>query len=459
MRLETRDMQMTSVSQHSETVLVNGLILADPGSGRVVPHGQTVVSGARLSEVNQPLNETKTGATVIDCSNCLIMPGLVNAHTHAAMSLLRGIGDDLPLSDWLRDYIFPAEARYADPEFVYLGASLAAMEMALSGVTTYADGYFHMKSAADAAKDVGLRAVIAQGILDVPTPDAPEPNSWRKRVEAFLADCPEDPLITPALFCHSPYLCSPRTIKEAREITREQGLRFFCHVAETQTEVQEVSRRHGEGPVEHLHRLGALGPDFVAVHAVHLSDAEKRILAETDTRVVHCPVSNMKLASGAAPVWDLIKRGVVTALGTDSAASNNNLDMLEEMRVASLLAKLATGDPESLPATAAVRMATIDGAKALGLEESIGALEKGKLADLIVIDFDQPHLTPLYDPVSHLVYSARGSDVRDVIVNGRIIVRNGQMVSPSHRGLKSRVTQIACKIQEGLGLADYGACR
>lgn len=450
---------MSSASNNSEILLVNGLILADPSSGRVIPHGMTLISGTRLAQVNQPLEGAADKPTVIDCSNCLIMPGLVNAHTHAAMSLLRGIGDDLPLNDWLKDFIFPAEAKYADPQFVYLGSCLSAMEMALSGITTYADAYFHMESAAAAAIDLGMRAVIAQGILDVPSPDAPEQNSWKKRVELFLARCPKDPLITPALFCHSPYLCSPETFKEAHSIARESGVRLFSHVAETQTEVQDMSRRYGVGPVEHLHRLGVLGEDFVAVHAVHVSDSERNILSETCTRVVHCPESNMKLASGAAPVWDLMKRGVVVALGTDSAASNNNLDLLEEMRSASLLAKLVTGDPESLPAEAAVRMATIDGARALGLDESIGTLERGKLADLIVINLDRPHLTPLYDPVSHLVYSARGSDVRHVMVNGRVIVKDGRMTTVNERTIKTRVTEIACRIEEGLGLADYGACR
>jgi 5-methylthioadenosine/S-adenosylhomocysteine deaminase len=441
----------------TETVLINGLILTNPDSPKVVPHGQTVIAGSRMAQVNQPLDPEPKGHTVIDCSNCLIMPGLVNAHTHAAMSLLRGIADDLPLNKWLNDYIFPTEVKYADPEFVYLGTRLSAVEMALSGTTTFADGYFHMEKAAEAATDVGMRAVIAQGILDVPTPDAPEPGSWKDRVNSFLAQFPKDPLITPALFCHSPYLCGPDTFRQAHEIAGKHGLLLFSHVAETAGEIDDIKRRYAARPVEHLNRAGVLGPGFVAVHAVHLSDAEQDVLADTGTRVVHCPECNMKLASGAAPVWDLMKKGVTVALGTDGAASNNNLDLFEEMRSASLMAKLVTGDPESLHAGAALRMATTDGARALGLDDHIGTLTDGKLADLIVIDLNRPHLTPLYDPTSHLVYSARGSDVRHVFVNGRQVVQDGHMTTIDEEQLKTKVAAMAAKIGKDLGLTNYGA--
>jgi 5-methylthioadenosine/S-adenosylhomocysteine deaminase len=448
---------MAPTPKTTETILINGLILANSDSPKVAPHGKTVIEGARLAAVNLPLEDDQESAAVIDCSNCLIMPGLVNAHTHAAMSLLRGIADDLPLNKWLNDYIFPTEVKYANPEFVYLGTCLSAVEMALAGTTTFADAYFHMEKSAAASIDVGMRAVIAQGILDVPSPDAPETGSWKDRVETFLGGCPKDSLITPALFCHSPYLCGPDTFRTAHKIADDNDLLLFSHVAETAGEIDDIKRRYSAKPVEHLNRLGVLGPDFVAVHAVHLSDAEKDILADTGTRVVHCPECNMKLASGAASVWDLMKKGITVAIGTDGAASNNNMDLFEEMRSASLLAKLVTGDPESLHAAAALKMATIDGAKALGLDDQIGTLTKGKLADLIVIDLNRPHLTPLYDPISHLVYSARGSDVRHVFVNGRQIVKDGRMTTIDETQLKLRVAAMAKRIGKDLGLTDYGA--
>jgi 5-methylthioadenosine/S-adenosylhomocysteine deaminase len=422
------------------------MILTEPGRTKVVPHGKTVISGDSLLQVNVPQDPDETNARIIDCSNCLIMPGLINGHVHAAMSMLRGLADDLPFDRWLNEYIFPAESKHVGPDFVYLGTMISAMEMVLNGVTTFADGYFHMEHAARAALDIGLRAVIAQGILDVPAPDAPTPGSWKTRVNEFLASCPSDELITPALFCHSAYLCGPETLRHAAGLAKEHGTLLFCHVSETSPEVDEVTSRYGRRPVEHLHSLDILGEGFVAIHAVHLSDREKDILVESGVSVVHCPESNMKLATGACDAWGLCRRGATLGIGTDSPASNNNLDLLEEIRSASLMAKLTTGDPEALDARTVLRMATIDGARVLGMEDRIGSLEPGKLADVIVIDLDRPHLTPMYVPESHLVYAARGSDVRDVIVNGRLVVDHGRITTVDEAEFKARARAMAEKI-------------
>ncbi|MEW6347824.1 MAG: amidohydrolase [Thermodesulfobacteriota bacterium] len=443
---------MPAHTDDSATVLKHGLILPDPETGQVFAHGATVITGDRLAEVNVQEQSAPHGARVLDCRGCLIMPGLVNAHTHAAMSLLRGIADDLPLDRWLNEYMFPAESRHANEEFVRLGTMLSAAEMALAGITTFADGYFHMEQAADAARQVGLRAVIAQGILDVPAPDAPEPGTWKRRAESFLDLCPRDSLVTPGLFCHSAYLCAPQTLKAARELASRHGLRLFCHVAETEWEVREIRIRYGCTPVELLASHGLLGPDFVAVHCVHLSEADQDVLARTGTPVVHCPESNMKLASGAAPVWNLIRRGVTVAIGTDGPASNNNLDLIEEMRTAALMAKLVTRDPEALDARTLLRMATTNGARALGMDHRIGSLEPGKLADITILDLSKPHLLPLYDPVSHLVYSARGSDVRDVFVGGRQIVQSGKLVTVDQEALAEQVGKVAAEIGRELGV-------
>ncbi len=436
--------------EKAAVVLIEGSILCDPAYPQVVPHGTTVISGNRLVKVNEPMNSHLSFDEVIDCSNCLIMPGLVNAHTHAAMSLLRGMADDLPLERWLRDYIFPAENQHADSGFVYLGTKLSAVEMALSGITTFADGYFHMEEAAKAAQDVGVRAVMAQGVLDVPTPDVPVAGLWRDRAERFLEQCPQDGLITPALFCHSPYLCSPETLCQAAELVGTQGRLLFSHVSETAQEVEDIKNRYGCSPVEHLHNLGILGDRFVAVHAIHLSEQEKDLLAQSGTCVVHCPECNMKLASGAADISGLLKRGVTVGIGTDGPASNNNLDLFEEMRSASLMAKLITGNPEALDARTVIHMATLGGAKALHMDDEIGSLKPGKLADVTVVDLDRIHLTPAYDPLSHLVYAARGSDVRHVLVNGKLVVRNGRVVTVDEGDLKSRVRSKARKIGSSL---------
>lgn len=412
-----------------DVTLINGLILTHPGLGDAVPHGKTTISAGRLAEVNAPIDGAPLSGEIIDCAHCLIMPGLINCHTHAAMSLLRGVADDMPLEKWLHDYIFPSEGKHADPDFVRLGTMLSCLEMALGGITTFADGYFFMEEAAAAAIEVGLRAVVAQGVLDVPAPDARTAGSWKKRSEEFLFSCPKDPLVSPALFCHSPYLCGPDTFQEAARLAHEHGALLFAHVCETRREVDDITARYGRSPVEHLENLGVLGPSFVAAHVIHVSEKEMDLLAGSGTKVVHCPESNMKLASGASPVGELIKRGIAVGIGTDGPASNNNLDLFEEMRSAALMAKLVTGDPESLSARTVLRMACLDAAKALGMEDQIGSLEQGKSADAIVIDLDQPHLTPIYDVASHLVYAARGSDVRDVLVNGRVIVRKGRVTT------------------------------
>jgi len=441
------------------TILTNGLILTHPGLSQPEPHGVTIIFGNRLEQVNLPKDRAPGDAgEVVDCSNCLIMPGLVNAHTHAAMSILRGVADDLPLDRWLNQYIFPSESKHVARDFVRLGTTLSAVEMALSGVTTFADGYFFMEQAAEATLEVGLRAVIAQGILDVPTPDAAAPGSWKGRAEEFLTSCPRDSLITPALFCHSPYLCSPETFRAAKELAAKHDALLFSHVAETSWEVAEIQRVYGTRPVDHLARNGILGQDFVAVHCVHLSGREKDALSNTGTGVVHCPESNMKLASGAAPVVDLLSRDIRVALGTDGPASNNNLDLFEEMRSASFLAKLADNDPEALSACTVIQMATGHGAAVLRMNDRIGSLEPGKLADLIIINLDRPHLTPAYDVVSHLIYSARGSDVRDVMVNGKFVVRQGKVTTVDEEELKSRVREMARKIAVDLNIRTHGVC-
>lgn len=442
----------------AEIVFTNGLIVTRPGTTDAVPHAMTAVAGGRLIEVNVPLDASRIGsAQVVDCRGCLLMPGLINLHVHSPMSLLRGVADDLPLDVWLHQYIFPSEGAHVAPEFVRLGSLLSAAEMAFSGTATFADGYFFMEQSAEAAIAVGLRGVIAQGILDVPVPDAPEAGSWEKRVETFLNDCPRDPLVRPALFCHSPYLCGPETLRKARALARSNGTLLFCHVAETVWEVQEIRTRYGRNPVGHLEHTGVLGEGFVAVHTVHVSEEERDLLASTGTSVVHCPESNMKLASGAANIADYLRRGVRVALGTDGPASNNNLDMFEEMRSASLLAKVTTGDPEALSARSVLQMATVDGARVLGMDSLVGTLEPGKCADMAVVDLGKPHLTPVYDPISHLVYSAHGSDVRDLMVDGRFVVRNRRLLTIDLEDVMAQARELAAKIAASLGKPPRGA--
>ncbi len=436
-------------------VLKNGLIMADPEKRHVSPHFNTLVEKGEIIGVNFKDAPGPGDAKIIDCSGCLILPGLVNGHIHAAMSLFRGIADDLPLEEWLNDYIFPAEAAFVNPEFVELGSTLACAEMALNGITTFADGYFFMERSAEAAKSVGLRSIIAQGILDCQTPDC-KAGEWTKRIDEFLSFIQKDKMVEPALFCHSPYLCGPDTYVKAKETARAHGLKLFSHVAETGFEVQVINERYGKTPVEHLRDLGVLDPDFVCVHCIHLSDEDIRILGDTGACVAHCPESNMKLASGAADVVKIRSNGIFMGLGTDGPASNNNLDLLEEMRSASLSAKLSTLKPESLSAKELLSMGTLEGAKVLGLDRVIGSIVPGKAADIIVIDMNKPHLTPMYDPVSHLVFASNGSDVRDVIVNGSIIVRERILLTIDLTDLLDRCRNTAAGIAEKVGLKSFG---
>jgi 5-methylthioadenosine/S-adenosylhomocysteine deaminase len=430
-------------SSGAHVALIHGRILPDPEVGEVFEHSVTLVREDTLIAVNDEHVDIPPQAEVIDCEGKLIMPGLINAHCHAAMSLLRGIADDLSLDVWLHDHIFPAEARFSNPRFVSVGAKLAFAECALGGVTSVADGYYHQEVTAQAAQEVGLRAVIAQGILDVPTPDCALPGDWPRRTQEFLERFPHHPLTTPALFCHSAYLCGPETLVKATRIAQDKGLLMFCHVAESQWEVHEIVKRYGRRPIAHLAALGILQQGFVAVHCVHPSDQEIDELACTGACVVHCPESNMKLASGAAEIPRLLSRGIVVGLGTDGPASNNNLDMIEEMRTASLLAKLVSGDPRALDAHTALCMATVNGARILGLSDLVGTLVPGKRADIAVVRMRSPHLAPVYDLVSHLVYAARGSDVSDVLVNGRVVVRNGRLRTVNVNDLLAEAGELA----------------
>jgi 5-methylthioadenosine/S-adenosylhomocysteine deaminase len=359
------------------------------------------------------------------------MPGLVNTHAHAAMVWFRGLADDLPLEQWLRDFIFPAEIGWLDGEKVYWGTLLAAAEMIRGGITTVGDSYFYEAEARRALAEAGLRAVAAQGVLDFPVPGVPDPRDNLRVAGEFMESggnfSPD--LITSTLFCHSPYTCGPETLQGAKALTRKLGLPWFIHLAETRREVEEIKRQRGCDPAAYLDRLGLLDELTVAVHGVWLTPAEQDLLARREVKLSHCPESNLKLAAGVAPIPDLLAQGVTVGLGTDGAASNNNLDLFGEMSLAARLHKVWRRDPTVLPAAQTVALATREGAKVLGLAARTGTLTPGKEADLLVLDLNQAHLTPLFDPYSHLVYAARAADVRHVMVAGRWLLRDQELLT------------------------------
>ncbi len=407
----------------ADLLLHNALVLTlEPGAAPI-NRGYVAIRGSGISAVGAATGprDLPPARQSLDLAGSLVLPGLVNTHCHAPMVWFRGLADDLPLNNWLTDFIFPAEGAWLDPEKAYWGALAAAAEMIRGGITTVADGYFFETEVRRALAKAGLRTVAAQGVVDFPAPGVPDPRDNLKVAADFLDSGAEfeNRGVTSAIFCHSPYTCGAGTLTRAKELTRTSAVPFFLHLAETREEVEDLERRTGVSPVVYLDRLGVLDELTVAVHAVWLSEADQELLARRSVKVSHCPESNLKLAAGVAPIPELLASGVTVGLGTDGAGSNNNLDLWGEMGLAARLHKVWHHDPTVLPAARAVALATREGAQVLGLGGLTGTLAHGKEADLVVLDLNQPHLTPLYDPFSHLAYAARAADVRHVMAMGR----------------------------------------
>jgi 5-methylthioadenosine/S-adenosylhomocysteine deaminase len=386
--------------------------------------------------------------TTIDAAGCAVMPGLVNTHTHLPMTCFRGLADDLPLMEWLHDHMFPTEAKHVNREMVYRGALLGMAEMILSGTTTCCDSYFYGSHVAQAAVDVGVRIVACEGFIDFSPPDAEEIRKKSAAAEKFVSKWQShSPMVIPAFFCHSAYTCATQTLQTVKRIADEAAIPFMMHLSETKEEVGIIRSRYGLRPVHYLEKIGVLGGKSAAVHCVWLDDSEMDVLAASGTSVCHCPESNMKLASGIARIPELLNRGVAVGLGTDGCASNNDLDMLLELDTMAKLHKVATMNPTVLDATAALRIATVGGARVLGLQDLIGSVEPGKCADLIIVDMRKPHLTPLYNLYSQIVYACRGSDVRDVIINGKVVMRNRTLLTLDIAKVMDDVREIADRIR------------
>ena len=368
----------------------------------------------------------------------VLLPGLVNAHTHAAMSLFRGIADDVPLQVWLERHIWPREARFVAPDFVYDGARLAAAEMLRGGVTCCNDMYFFPDASARAFLELGMRAMLGLPVLDFPTPYAADADGYLSRGLEIRDALKHEPRLAFSLAPHAPYTVSDATWEKIVVFARQLDLPIQTHLAETAQEVAASRAEHGRTPLARLHELGATGPQFIAIHGVHLAADDIALLAAQGCHVVHCPVSNMKLGSGIAPVAALVAGGVNVALGTDGAASNNRLDLFGEMRIAALLAKVATGDPSVLPAQQALGAATLAGARALGLDREIGSLVAGKQADIVAVDLSALDALPCYDPVSHLVHAVGREAVTDVWVAGRRVVADRALQTADEAAIAAR---------------------
>ena len=414
-----------SAQPAAEVVWTARYVVTMDAARRVIADGAVAVGGGRIAAAGPraAILQRYPAARRLDRPDAILMPGLINAHTHAPMSLFRGLADDLRLQDWLEKYIFPAEAKCVEPEFVRWGTRLACLEMMLGGVTTYADMYYFEEVVAEATREAGLRGILGQTIINLKVPDAATPAEGLRRAEAFLRRYRDDPLITPAVAPHAMYTNTEESLKASRALANRYGAPLLLHLSETKAENDEARAKWRMSPAERLDSLGVFDGITLAAHAVHAGAGDRRILRAKNVGVAHCPSSNTKLASGVAPVVAMLEAGIAAGLGTDGpAGSNNDFNLFEEMDLAAKLQKVTTGDPRALPARQALEMATVLGARAVGLEKEIGSLEPGKRADLIMLRLNAPHSAPMFDVYSAIVYAAKASDVSDVMVNGRVIV-------------------------------------
>lgn len=424
-------------------------ILTVDADFRIIDKGWIAVEADRIVAIGSTAEDIPPEASeVVDATGCLVLPGLINAHTHLPMSLFRGLADDLPLFEWLQDHIFPAEAAFITPKTVRPATLLSCAEMLLSGTTTCCDGYFLEYDVARAVRDSGMRAVLGQGVIDHPAPGIPDPSRNLEAARSFLSACEHlCSRIRPSLFCHSPYTCSEETLLRTKALCRETGMRFQIHVAETQWEHEHLMKTTGASPIGYLDRLGLLDPDTLLVHAIWVDETDIERIHRSGASVAHAAQSAMKLGSGIAPIERFIGLGIPTALGTDGSASNNTLDMFREMDITAKLHKIANWNPTVLNSRTVIEMATIQAAKAIGLEREIGSIEVGKKADIVILDAAKPHLAPLYHPESQVVYAARGADVRDTMVDGNWLVRNGKCIAFDLEAVQAEVRRIADEIR------------
>jgi 5-methylthioadenosine/S-adenosylhomocysteine deaminase len=436
-----------------DLLISGGKVVTMDGERRIYEDGFVAIRGERVLEIGaaQSLKGKNYKAKrTIDARGKAVLPGLINTHTHIPMTLFRGLVDDVYLQDWLTKYIFPAEAKNVTREFVVAGTRLGMLEMIRGGTTTYVDMYYFEDAIAEESKRAGLRGVLGETLLDFPAPDN---KTWEAGVaytREFIRKWQGDPLITPAVAPHSSYTVSTQHLNEARSLAEMLDVPLLIHVAEAPTEVDYMARTYQTRTVAYLEKIGFLSPRVLGAHTIHVNDEEIELLKRRDVGVAHCPQSNMKLSSGTAPIPQMLKAGIRLGLGTDGAASNNDLDLWEEIDSAAKLHKLVANDPTVVSASQAFEMATLGGARALHMEREIGSLEAGKRADLIIIDLDAPHLTPLYNLYNHLVYSTKSSDVTDTIVNGRVLMRNRKLLTLDEAEIKTTARKYQIRVSQSL---------
>jgi 5-methylthioadenosine/S-adenosylhomocysteine deaminase len=440
---------MTRKMQDVDYIISGGYVLPMDEGLTVISDGAVAVKGCEIVDVgnSDEIFGKYSPGTVIKEEGSVILPGLINTHTHAAMVYFRGIADDLPLTDWLNKHIWPAENNWLSPEFISDAIELACLEMLKGGVTTYNDMYFYEDAAGRTAKEIGMRAVLGVGILDFPSKSAATAEEYFANAESFIKDWKGDELITPCIAPHALYTCGPDSLRRARAMAEKYDIPLHIHLSETEWEVREVMSRYKKRPVEHLEALGFLGENVLAAHCIWVEDKEIELLAKRKVGVSHCMESNLKLASGFAPVASMLAEGVKVTFGTDGAASNNDLNIISEMSTTAKVHKALSNNPTVLDARTILCMATRWGAEALGLGDKVGSLEKGKMADIITINLNKPHLIPMYDVYSHIVYAAMASDVETVMVNGKLVVHKRKLQTAEESEILDKAKKWCLKIR------------
>ena len=440
-----------------DLLITNATIVTMDPTRRIIADGVIGVRGDTLAfvgtsaELRAQAMKGVASKQTIDARGKLVLPGFINGHTHVPMTLFRGLRDDVTLDDWLRKYIFPAEAKNVTEEFVRWGTRLAAAEQIRSGITTFADMYYFEDAVAEETKAAGMRGVLGETFIDFPAPDNKTEAEMLAYTEKFLKKWQGDPLIHAAPAPHSIYTCSRKTLEDAAALARQYGAPILIHVAEMKKELDDSRLQNGTTPVQYLDKIGVLGPDVIAAHCIFVDESDRQILAARQVGCVHNPSSNMMLASGVSPVREMRAAGVAVGLGTDGpAGSNNDLDLMEEMDLAAKLAKISKMDPLALSAKAVVEMATIDGARALHLEKQIGSLEAGKKADLILIGLDAPNAVPMYDIYAQLAYALKASDVETVVIGGRLVMRDHKLLTVDERAATAKAREYKSRIEASL---------
>jgi len=438
-----------------DLLIVNGVLVTMSVEGSILEAGAVAVKNGKIKDIGPSVEliDRYIANKIIDARNKIVMPGLVNTHTHVSMTLLRGLADDVPLKIWLEKHIWPAERKYIKSETVVLGAKLAFAEMLRSGTTTFNDMYFFADEIAKAAKQTRIRAVVGEGIMDFPTPSVDNPAEGLRLTEELIVKWQGDPLINIAVAPHSPYTCSEELLRKSKTLSDEYNVPLHIHVAETKQEVEDVLSKTGLSPVAYLNKQNFLRENVIAVHCVHLTRDEINMLADNNVGVAHNPISNAKLASGVAPIPELLKAGVRVGLGTDGAASNNRLDMFKEMSMAALIHKAVNLDPVAVDAYSVLKMATIDAAEVLGMSDKIGSLEKGKHADIILIDTIRPNMRPMYNVFSHLVYAVNSSSVETVIIDGTVVMEENKLLTIDEYSILDEVTRFSENLETGISVA------